>query len=363
MDKRNSPASASPAVDSTGVYVFFGDFGLLAYSLDGKPRWQTPLGPFNNVYGMGSSPVLVNGVVVLICDQNIGSFAVGVDKSSGKVRWKQMRGEALSGHSTPAVAGNLVIAPASFRVDAYDARSGEIVWFANGLPSEMKSVPVVEGDTVYISGFNTPENDPGKQVKLPEFEEVIAKHDKDGDGMISRAESPDAKTKLYFPFEDLNADGKLDRAEWAKFQAVLGAENGLLAFKLGQQGDISSSGLKWKYQRAVPQLPSVVSYRGVVYMVNDTGVLTTVDAATGKALKTARVRGISDNYYASPVAADGKVVFVSLNGRVTILKAGAEQETLAHSDLDEQVYATPALADGRIYLRSTASLWCFGAKN
>jgi outer membrane protein assembly factor BamB len=363
LDNRNGPASPSAAIDGNSIFVFFGDYGMISYGLDGNERWRAPLGPFNNVYGMGSSPVVVGNTVVLICDQSSDSFAIGIDKTTGKVKWKKARPEALSGHSTPAVYGNQVIAPASFRVDSYDADTGEIVWFAHGLASEMKSVPIVDGDMVYISGYNTPDNDPGKQVKLPDYADVLASNDRNKDGLISPDESPDERTRKYFPYIDLNGDGKLDANEWKMFQLTMSAENGLLAFDLrGAKGDVTQSALRWKYQRSVPQLPSVVAYRGVVYMVNDSGILTTIDQATGKALKTARVRGAADSYYASPVAADGKVIFISRNGKVTVLKAGPEQEQIAASEMDDDVVATPAVVDGRIYVRTKSALYCFGEK-
>ena len=74
LDTRNGPAGPTPATDGTNVYVFFADFGLLSYDMEGKERWRLPLGPFNNLYGMGASPVLVDDAVVLACDQNTDSF-------------------------------------------------------------------------------------------------------------------------------------------------------------------------------------------------------------------------------------------------------------------------------------------------
>jgi len=218
----------------------------------------------------------------------------------------------------------------------------------------------VAGDNVYISGYNTPENDPGKQVKLPDFAEVLAKADKNKDGFITRDESPDEATRKYFPYVDLNGDGKLDEYEWKMFSLTMSAENGLLKFRLDLKGDISGTGLVWKYNRSIPQLPSVVAYKDVLYMVNDSGVLTTVDAATGKALKVARIRGAADSYYASPVAVDNKVVFISRSGKITVLKAGPDQEQIWASELDDEVVATPAIADGKIYVRSKSALYCFG---
>ena len=101
VDVRNNPASPSPAVEADSVYVFFPDYGLVAYDAKGAERWKMPLGPFNNIYGMGASPVIVGDLIVLACDQSTGSFILAVDKRSGQQKWKTMRPEARSGHSTP----------------------------------------------------------------------------------------------------------------------------------------------------------------------------------------------------------------------------------------------------------------------
>jgi outer membrane protein assembly factor BamB len=141
---------------------------------------------------------------------------------------------------------------------------------------------------------------------------------------------------------------------------MMGAENGLLAFRLGGNGDPGHGRLVWKYQRSVPQLPTPLLYRGVLYMINDGGILTTLDPITGAVLKQGRLRNASDQYYASPVAGDGKVYFVSRTGIVSVLRSGGEQQTLYTADLEDEVTATPALADGRIYLRTRDALYCFG---
>ena len=112
----------------------------------------------------------------------------------------------------------------------------------------------------------------------------------------------------------------------------------------------------------MPQLPSLVIYRDVVYMLNDRGVLTTLDAATGSVFRQDRVRNLSDSYYASPVAADGKIYLASHNGVVAVLRAGGGQEFLAANPLEEEIFATPAIADGRLYIRTVSALYCFGAR-
>ena len=95
-------------------------------------------------------------------------------------------------------------------------------------------------------------------------------------------------------------------------------------------------------------------------MINDSGVLTTLDPATGEVLKQGRLRGVADHYFASPIAADGKVFIVSQAGVVTVLKAGAEQEIVSVNELDDECYATPAISDGRIYIRTRSTLYSFG---
>ncbi|MGA2134174.1 MAG: PQQ-binding-like beta-propeller repeat protein [Bryobacteraceae bacterium] len=368
LDQQNSPSSPSAVADGRNVYVFFPDYGLLSYTFDGKERWRTRLGPFDNMYGMGVSPILAGDKVVLICDQLHDSFAAAFSQADGKQVWKTPRPEALSGHSTPIVyrppgAGDRaiqIIAPGSFRLDAYDLASGKSVWWVNGLASEMKSVPVLDGDTIYISGFNSPFNDPGRHIEIPSFAEALAKYDSNHDGALQQPELPEGPMRLFFAFEDLNHDGKLDEAEWKSFQAVMAAENGLLALHAGGAGDMTASALRWKYQRSIPQLPSPLLYRGVIYMINDGGILTTIDPANGKPFKQGRLRGAVDKYYASPVAADGKVFFVGNSGVVTILKAGPEQEILSIAELDDECFATPAIADGRIFIRTRGMLYCFG---
>jgi hypothetical protein len=363
LDRRNGPASASPAADGERVVVFFGDYGLVAYDPDGRELWRTPLGPFDNVYGMGASPILAGGLVVLACDQSTSSFVAAFDAKTGRERWRAARPQAISGHSTPVVlerpgAARQVVLPGSFRLDAYDLGSGAVAWFADGLPSEMKSGAVLDGTRVFVVGYGSPLNEPGQHPKLPSYPEWLAAQDADKDGRITKPEA-DATSREYFDFIDLDKDGVVSEAEWKMNLAMMAAENGLLAFRGDLSGDVTRSGLLWTHRRSVPQLPTPVVYRGVLYMINDGGILTTLDPGTGKTLKQGRLREAVDSYYASPVAGDGKVYFVSRSGIASVLRAGPEQEALSVADLADEVAATPALADGRLYLRSKSALYCF----
>ncbi len=362
----NSPASPSPVSDGKNVYAFFNDFGLVSYGFDGNERWRVPLGPFNNVYGLGVSPVLVDDKVVLAIDQSTGSYIAAYGQNDGKLKWKKDRPEALSGASTPGVmklnGKSVILAPASFRMDVYSADNGDLVWFMHGLASEMKSVPIIDGNTIYISGYNTPENDPGKQVAIAPFADVLKSSDANHDGKISLEEVPDQRTKRMFMFLDLDGDGALDAHEWQVYAATMSAENSLMAISADGKGDMTGKNIKWKFYKSIPQCPSVVVYRGVVYMINDSGVLSTLNAETGELYKQARLRGVSDKYFASIVAADGKVFIAGNSGVVSVLKAGGDQELLSANNFDEDIFATPAIADGRIYVRTVAGLYAIGAK-
>jgi outer membrane protein assembly factor BamB len=363
LDRRNGPASASPAADSERVVAFFGDYGLVAYDHEGRELWRTPLGPFDNVYGMGASPILAGGLVVLACDQSTGSFVAAFDARTGRERWRAPRPRALSGHSTPVVlerpgAARLVVLPGSFRLDAYDLGSGKVAWFADGLPSEMKSGAVLDGTRVFVVGYGSPLNEPGQHPKLPDYAEWRAAQDADKDGRVTKPEA-DATSREYFDFIDLDKDGVVSESEWRTNQAMMAAENGLLAFRGDLSGDVTRSGLLWTHRRSVPQLPTPLVYRGVLYMINDGGILTTLEPGSGKVWKQGRLREAVDSYYASPVAGDGKLYFVSRSGIASVLRAGPEPVPLSVADLADEVAATPALADGRLYLRSRSALYCF----
>jgi outer membrane protein assembly factor BamB len=196
-------------------------------------------------------------------------------------------------------------------------------------------------------------------VKIPEFDATLEKFDKNGDKKISLAESPDEMTKKYFPYIDLNGDGVMDAAEWKMYAATLSAENGLLSVKLGGHGDVTGTHVTWKFQRSIPQLPSVLIYRDVLYMINDSGVLTTINPSTGALYKQARLRGVSESFYSSPVASDGKVFFLSRSGVLTVVEAGPDQKVLAVNELNEESVATPAVSSGRLYVRTSQALYCF----
>ena len=364
VDKRNHPAAPTPAADESGVYVFFQDLGLVAYDKDGGQRWQLPLGPFTNAYGMGASPILVGDLVVLVCDQSHGSFMVAVDKATGAIRWRVERPEAKTGHSTPIVyrprgAAPQLLVPGSFSLVAYSL-AGEKLWWVNGLAFEMKATPVILGDAVYIHGTSSTNFQDSYDRNIPSFESLRAEHDKDRDNRFSVAEIPDVLAKRWMSLMDLNRDSYLDPEEWAYYQGARRSQGGLWAFRLGGHGDMTANNVLWHYNRAIPQLPSPLLYRGTLYIVNDGGIMTALNPVDGTVVSQRRLQGAVDSYYASPVGGDGKIFVLSESGILTIVSADSALTTISVNDLDDVAYATPAIADGRLFVRTRNMLFCFG---
>jgi outer membrane protein assembly factor BamB len=370
----NGPASPSPVTDGTNVYAFFQQFGLISYDPAGKMRWQLPLGPFNIFYGFGASPILVDDKIILPVDQDHpSSYMLAVDKDTGRVRWKIERPIVISGYSTPTVyqppqGPKQILVPESFQLSAYSVADGKRVWWVRGLACEMKSIASYDPQSLYINGWCFPQNQPGEQIKTIAFDEALTKYDKDKDQLVARTElagvsAPGPMDKMLtaaFEAFDLDRDEKLNTKEWEVFRSMMAAENGLLAIKMGGAGDQTANAIRWRYQKPVPQVPSTLLYHGVLYMINDSGILISFDPATGKVIKQGRLHGAIDKYFSSPVAADDKVFLIGQAGQVSVLKAGGEWEVLAVNELDDECFATPAIADGRIYIRTRSALYCFG---
>ena len=367
----NNPASPSPVTDGTNVYAFFQEFGLVSYDRAGRERWRLPLGPFNMFYGFGASPILVDDKVILPVDQDSpSSYLIAVDKQSGRVRWKVERPAVISGYSTPIIyqpkqGPKQIVVPESFQLSAYSVADGKRVWWVRGLACEMKSIASSDGEYVYINGWGFPQNQPGQQIPTIPLEEALKRYDKNNDKLIAKsevagAEKMDKMLAAAFEAFDMDRDEKLNAKDWEVFRGMMASENGLLAIKLGGQGDQTATAIRWRYQKPVPQVPSTLLYKGILYMINDSGILLSFDPATGNVIKQGRLHGAIDKYFASPVAADDKVFLVGQGGQVSVLKAAGDWQVLAVNELDDEVFATPAIADGRVYIRTRSALYSFG---
>lgn len=367
IDNRNNYASPSAVVDDKMVYVFFGDYGLLAYDFQGNEVWKQPLGPFNNFFGMGASPILVDNKLILVVDQNLNSYIIALDKKNGDLIWKKSRPEATTGHSTPIIykpenGKKQILVPGSFLLISYSAETGEKIWWTGGLSFEMKSIPVLYKDMLFINGYSIELNQPENLVEIPLFKDALTQFDADKNGLIIKTELPKEEVYSIFVYVDLDKDGSLNENEWNFFKAATVSLNGMLGIKLGGKGDMTDTNIIWQYHKSIPQLPSALVYKDVLYMVNDGGTVTTIEPLSGKVIQKGRIKGGGTSFYSSPVAADNKVFITSRKGMVSVLRSGGSLDVLALNDMQELCFATPAIADGRIYLRTVNTLYCLGLK-
>jgi outer membrane protein assembly factor BamB len=365
LHKSNSPASPSVATDGVNAYAFFTDFGLVSYGRDGEERWRVPLGPFNNPFGMGASPVLAEGAVIQVCDAETGSFIIAVDQKTGRTLWRKERPEMTRGFATPVLwrpaGGSLqALVAGTNRMIAYDVRNGTEVWWVRGLTWQVKPTPVLEGDIAYVLGW-AGGADIGNQEELPSFEQMLKIADSNKDGKLAKAELASPQYQRDFGESDFNRDGFLDRGEWDKYREKRMTVNSIQAIRLGGSGDMTEKNVMWRYYKSLPNATSPLLYRGVLYMMKEGGILTALNPKTGEVLKQGRLKDALEYYYSSPVGADGKVFTASQEGNVSVIRAGADWEVLAVNKFEEEIFATPAPVDGRLYLRTRGSLYCFGA--
>lgn len=360
----NSPVSATPVTDGRNVIVFFQDFGLLAYGPDGQELWRRPLGPFNNPFGHGASPVLAGNTLLMNCDQDTGSFLLALDKDTGRTLWRTERNHAQRGYSTPVLyraadGSDQVLVAGSYRLSGYDLKTGKEIWYIRRLPWQIKPTPVIAGDVVYFSTW-AGESEPGEQENVPSFEEALAQLDANKDGKLSKAEIKDPKVVARFDeYLDLDDSGFLEAHDWQQFRERRLGENAIRAYRLGGKGDITESHLLWKQSKSLPNVPSPLVYRGIVYLLKEGGILTAYDAKTGETLKQARLSGALGDYYSSPIAADGRIYVASEEGKVVVISAGAQWQIIRINTIDDECKATPAIAENKLYLRSRGALYCF----
>lgn len=360
----NSPASPSAATDGKNVFVFFADYGILSYTKDGGERWRAPLGPFNNVNGHGSSPIVYNDLVILVCDQDAASFLVALDKNTGRERWRADRSEVTRSYVTPVIftpkdgPGELIV-PGAYQVTSYNAATGEKLWWVRGFSWQPKSLPVIGGGMIYVHGWEGG-GEAEAPTETPTWAEALKLYDVNQDGKIVQDEI-DPKMRAGFYLLDLDGKGYLVPRDWEFYRARRGARNTLLAIRHGGRGDLTSTAVVWSMRKFLPNVPSPLLYQGVLYLVKDGGIFSSVDPKTGAILKQGRLTGALDTYYSSPVAAAGKIYLFSQTGVATVLKAGALWEPLAVNDMDEPVFATPAFVDEKMYVRTRGALYCFAS--
>jgi outer membrane protein assembly factor BamB len=298
--RKSSYAASTPATDGKLVYAFFGTEGLYAYDFNGKLAWKAMLGNLGTVgMGTGTSPILYENLVIVQCDEENGaaSFIVALDRKTGKEVWK-----------TP--------------------RKVQVSWSTPLLVRTAKRVELITSGTESIIAY-----DPATGKELWTHK-----------GVESNAiPSPVANSEMAFLV--------------AGFPAKIA-----MALKLGGSGDLTGSPSEvWKYSKGTAYVPSPILYQDYLYIMTDRGILTCIDARTGEVKYEGGRIPIPATFTASPVAFDGKILLTSEDGDTFIIKSGPKHEVLGTNSVGEPVYASPAIADGRIFIRGEHNLYSIGS--
>jgi outer membrane protein assembly factor BamB len=357
-----SPATGTVACDGKRVFAFFGSAGVFCYDLAGGKIWEQRLGPFRDEYGAGSSPIVFDGKLFLDQDHDTDSFVIALDSATGRVLWKSARPDAVRSYSTPVIwmhngQPELLVAGA-LQLTAYNPADGQRLWWLNGLARIVIPTPVIDGPMIYMASWS-PGGDTAKRLELDPWTVALEKWDKNKDGKLAKNEIDNREVVERFNRMDLNEDGLLNQGEWERHSRYFKqAQNSILAIKPVGRGELPESAVVWKYPRGVPYVATPVLHRGIIWMVKEGGIVTKLDAATGRLLQEERVPGMG-NYFASPVTGDNKLYFASELGTVSIVNAGQDWQVISSRDFHEKIYATPVLDRGRIFIRTQQALYCF----
>jgi outer membrane protein assembly factor BamB len=297
--RKSSFASSTPVTDGKLVYAFFGTEGLYAYDMGGKLVWKADLGKLGTVgMGTGTSPILYENLLILQCDEENGaaSFIVALDKKTGKEVWKTPRKVQVS-WATPI----LVRRPG--RTELITSGSETVIAYDPATGKELWRHKGVESNAI---------------------------------------PSPVANQEMVFIT--------------AGFPAKIA-----MAIRLGASGDLTeTANVAWKYSKGTAYVPSPILYGDYLYLTTDKGILTCLDARTGEVKYDGGRVPIPATFTASPVAFEGKILLTSEDGDTFIVRAGPKHEILGTNSVGEPVYASPAIADRKIFIRGERNIYCIG---
>ena len=319
-------AASTPVTDGAFVYAFFGTVGLIAYDLDGTEQWRQPL--LKPDPEISASPILIDDKIILVCDVGPGSFVEAIDKKNGRSIWRTERDRMRRSVSTPFHWVNdkrdELIVSGSYWLSSYDPRTGKQNWQYSGTAKSASSTPVA-ARTLLVTATAQIGNDAGEDT-------------------ASRADSIDFLT---------------DFSQVLK-SPMPRSENAMVAVRSCGRGEINETHLAWKNTRSLPGAASPIIYKGRLFTVKAGGFVSAYSLQDGKPIYQDERLNAPGDYYASPVAAGGRIYFVSQNGIITVIDATADTLTiLAQNKMGEPTLATPALVRTNILIRTEKALYTF----
>lgn len=360
----NSHASSTPASDGERVYVYFSTLGLLAFdAADGHEVWRhtLPLPAYLMDWGAAASPIVYQDLVIFDQDDDLSPYLLALDAKTGAERWKTPRPEMLAGYSVPVLceAGgrtDLVVAGTG-KMKGYDPLTGKELWTCNTLLRTIMTTPVVKDGVIYISVQSYGDTDRILKFALLEWK------DTNQDGKLTKAELP-REFEERFDKADANHDGFLEGAELdTAFQSPSNMSGGgsiVQAIKGGGSGDVTKTHVLWNLQKssAPSNVSSPLLTHGRLFLVKRGGLSACFDGKTGETIwQKKRIKNLGE-YYASPVAADGKIFVINDEGIMVVLADEPEVKVLAKNDMGANCLATPAIAHGAIFIRTREKLFC-----
>ncbi len=383
----NNPASSTPAADEKNVYVYFGTFGLMCYDHAGNEVWRRKIDTPRTKYGMATSPIVYKDKVIMVLDSDDGSSRMlAVHRDTGQTMWEQQRSLFKAGWSTPVIwrhgETEELIVLGYKRLTSYDPSTGEERWWVGGFPEETVGVPVIGEGLLFASGAALGGRGDEKLDAAGGWKITVEKFDRNRDKQIQRDEMTEGFAFIQRPELPIDNPGYglpirnmdtllrifdrdknriITEAEWMDVMSGFEASShpNLMAIRPGATKDARPSHVAWEMQRGIPETPSLLYCRGKLYLLRDGGVLTCLEAATGKQLFRERI-GAAGQYTASPIAAGDKIVTASVPGVVTIIQVDDTLNVLARNKFKEKIFATPTITENKIYLRTTDHLYAFG---
>lgn len=303
----NSYATPTPCIEKGFVYVHYGTFGTACINTHNfKVVWKREDMPCKHMQGPASSIILHNDKLIVHLEGTEDPYVAALDKTSGKTIWKSIRPKEIydqlepvyrKSYQTPIViqaAGKeLLISNASYMCFAHDVNTGEVVWTITYGDDSAISQPLFYKGLVYVnSGWLFDDNKPF----------------------------------------------------WTRQYAIDPTGT----------GDVTNSHVKWTYEQNVPQIPTPVIVDGLMYMVHDRGMVTCLDAISGKVIWTEKLKG---NFNSSPIYAGGNIYFINVKGFCTIIKPGDSFQKVAENDIDGTVKAVPVFVGDKMLLRTDKFLY------
>src|SRR5262245_10016493 len=374
------PASPTPVSDGERVIAYFGNYGLVALDPGGKLLWEKRLPHPGYVFGVGTSPLLCDGLLFLARDGAPEAAILVLDPADGSELSRIDRFEFRESHGTPFLWRNAereeLVVGGNGKLCSYDPGTGEKLWMVGGLTSFPCTTPTADRDTLYYAAWSTP-NAKGRSfwegafarsldltdAEIADPSLLFKRLDKDADGKIVLDEVPECRAKDAFGGLDRDQSGSWDLDEVVNAESAMGAsgENLMVAVARGAAGDASKEHVRWTWKRGLPYVSSPLLYRGRVWLFQAGGLVTALDAKTGApVLERVRLSDRSE-YYRAPVGAAGHVLVGSAEGTLYLLAADAKELVVEHEvAFDEGLFATPAVLGGIVYLRTPKALWAFG---